>query len=111
MASAVSLEYLQSIEGQPNGLATLDNNGQLPAAQIPPTSELYKGEFPNPGALATAFPNAAQNNFAWVVSTETNWFWNDQLVPGQWVNSNIAIADYTLLTASQKAAVPYVILP
>lgn len=112
MASAVSLEYLQSIKGQPNGLASLDGTGKIPASQLPASSvEVYLGEYATDTALITAYPVAMLANYAYVDSTSSYWYWNKGLATPAWVNQQITATAYLALTAQAKASVPYVIVP
>lgn len=112
MASAISYEYLASIEGVANGLATLDGSGKLPVSQLPPGSiETYKGVFVDVTALETAFPTGSTADYAFVTSELAYYYWNNALTIPAWVNQNIAIADYLLLSSTEKAQVPYIIVP
>lgn len=111
MASSISYEYLASIEGTPNGLATLDGDGKIPASQLPSIAEVYKGEFATSPALIAAFPTAAVSNYARVDSTSSWWYWNAALATPAWVNQQISIEDYLLLSTAEKAGVPYIIEP
>lgn len=112
MSSAISYEYLVSIEGAPNGLATLDGSGYVPASQLPPSAiETYKGVFANETALTTAYPTGSTADYAFVTADLAYFYWNDALVTPAWVNQNITVSNYTALTDAQKAQVPYVIIP
>lgn len=111
MASAVSLEYLTSIQGQPNGLATLDGTGKIPTAQLPATAiEVYLGVFANVSALTTAYPTAAQGNYAFVTGTGY-YYWNAQLATPAWVSQSITATAYNALTTAGKTGVQYIIVP
>lgn len=112
MASAVSLEYLQSIQGVADGLATLDNTGKIPVSQLPPSAvSIYLGEYATDTALATAHPAASIADFAFVESTMSFWYWNQELTPAAWVNQLITADDYLDLTTDERAVVPYIIVP
>lgn len=112
MASAISLEYLQSIRGQANGLATLDAGGKLPVSQLPDSAiETYKGEYADQAALTAAYPTAILADYAYVTSTLSFWYWNARLAAPAWVNQQITAADYTALSAAEKSVVPYIIVP
>lgn len=112
MASSISLEYLQSIEGAANGLATLDGSGYIPVSQLPPGAvETYKGEFETVAALTTDYPTGNTADYAYVTGDLTYYYWNSALTTPAWVNQKITAAAYTALTAAQKAEVPYIIVP
>lgn len=111
MASAISLEYLNSIEGVANGVATLDGTGKVPASQLPSTAfETYKGDFATSAALIAAFPTAALADYAYVDATLSYWYWNKALDTPEWVNQQISAVNYSALSAEEKAAVPYIIV-
>ena len=118
MASALSLEYLQSIEGVANGLATLDSTGAVPLTQLPSSViGLFKGQFADETSLETAFPTATIADFAFVTATNSFWYWNAGLsstdTPNApaWVNQEITDANYLLLSSTAQAMVPYIIIP
>ncbi|MFA6860473.1 MAG: hypothetical protein WCR30_03710 [Clostridia bacterium] len=111
MASAISLEYLQSIEGANDGLATLDSSGKLTISQLPPSAiETYKGQFATSAALVTAFPTGSLADYAYVTATSSYWYWNAALVPAEWVNQQITETAYLALSVAERAAVPYIIV-
>lgn len=112
MSSAISLEYLNSIKGAANGLASLDGTGKVPIAQIPGGAiETYKGEFADSTALTTAYPTGNLGDYAYVTADLAFYYWNSKLAVPAWVNQNITAANYALLTAAEKSAVPYIIIP
>lgn len=112
MASAISFEYLNSIEGVANGLATLDGSGKLPISQLPENIiETYKGEYLDSIALIAAYPLADLADYAYVIATNSYWYWNDALLLPGWVNQQITAIAYLALTPAAKAAVPYIIIP
>ena len=112
MASAVSLEYLTSLEGAPNGLATLDGSGKIPVSQLPPTAvETYKGQFATSAALIAAYPSGSIADYAYVTATNSYWYFNSALATPAWVDEHITAAAYTALSAAAKGAVPYNIVP
>jgi len=112
MASAVSYEYLKSIQGAPNGIPNLDGGGQVPASQLPPSAvSPFKGQFADETALTTAYPTAGIADYAYVNDTTSFWYWNAGLTTPAWVNQEIAEADYLLLSDSAKAMVPYIVVP
>lgn len=111
MASSISYEYLVSIEGVASGLATLDTGGKVPLSQLPNSViETYKGEYATSVALIAAHPTANLADYAYVEGSSSYWYWNKKLAVPTWVNQQIAIAAYLLLSASEKAAVPYIIV-
>lgn len=113
MASSISLEYLRSIEGAANGLATLDGSGKVPVSQIP-TSALespYKGSYADYLTLATAIPTGERADYAYVEDEEVFYYWNSELGSPSWIPQTITPTAYDLLTATQKAQVPYIIIP
>ena len=111
MSSAVSLEYLQSIEGAVGGLATLDSTGKIPVGQMPAGSvETYKGVYATTALLIAAHPTGAIADYAYDTATLSFWYWNALLAVPAWVNQMITEDAYQLLTAPQKAAVPYIII-
>lgn len=114
MASAVSLEYLISLQGAPNGLATLDPNGTVPLTQLPPSvvsGNSFKGEFDDQAALMTAHPTAQLADYAFVNSTSSFWYWNPRLAVPAWVNQIITVAEYMVLSPEENDVVPYIIVP
>jgi len=112
MASSVSLEYLLSIEGVADGLATLDWTGLIPVAQIPPSAlDVFKGEYATDTALEAAFPTASIAQYAYVDSTNSYWYWNPQLTTPAWVNQQITATAYQALTPAVQSVVPYIIIP
>ena len=112
MSSAISLEYLNSIEGVANGLATLDGTGKVPIAQIPSGAvETFKGEYADLTALTTAYPTANLGDYAYVTADLAFYYWNSKLSVPAWVNQNITVVNYALLTADEKSAIPYIIIP
>ena len=73
--------------GQPNGVATLDENGKLVLSQIPggitPGGDSHnKGWFATPDSLPTT---AEDGDYAIVGSTDTIWVWDSDT--SKWVNS------------------------
>lgn len=111
MASAVSYEYLKSIQGVTGGIATLGSNGLVPPAQLPPIASQYKGQFATVAALQTAYPTALLADYAYVTATSTFWYWNTGLAVPAWVNQEIEETDYLDLTDAAKASVPYLVVP
>ena len=112
MSSAISLEYLNSIEGVANGLATLDGTGKVPLSQIPGGAiETYKGEYATSALLITAYPSANLADYAYVTATLSYWYWNKSLSTPAWVNQEITATAYNLLSDTEKASVPYIIIP
>lgn len=112
MASAVSLEYLNSQKGVANGIASLDGTGKIPVAQLPASAvETYKGEFATSAALIAAFPTGLTADYAYVTATSSYWYWNSGLATPAWVNQEITAVAYLALTAQAKARVPYIIVP
>jgi hypothetical protein len=133
MASALSLEYLQSIEGAANGLATLDATTKVPmlqlsagvanglatldAAGLVPESQLptsvinpYKGEYADEATLIAAHPTGVLADYAYNDDTMSFWYWNAAVTIAAWVNQEITAVAYALLTADEKAVVPYIII-
>jgi len=112
MASALSFEYLKAIQGVPNGIPTLDGDGNIPEAQLPPSATSpFKGEFADVVALTTAYPTAELADYAYVDDTMSFWYWNPALTVPAWVNQEITETDYGTLTAIQKSMIPYLIIP
>ncbi len=112
MSSAISLEYLNSIEGVANGLATLDGTGKILLTQLPEGAiETYKGEFATLLALQTDYDIANLADYAYVTEDLSFYYWNSKLATPAWVNQNITVTNYNLLSASEKSAVPYIIIP
>ncbi|MCL2397713.1 MAG: hypothetical protein FWC93_06560 [Defluviitaleaceae bacterium] len=112
MASALSYEFLKSIQGAPNGIPTLDGDGNIPEAQLPPSVvSPFKGEFADEAELILAYPTANLADYAYVDDTNSFWYWNAGMTTSQWVNQEIAEVDYLLLTPAGKSMVPYLIVP
>jgi hypothetical protein len=111
MASSVSYELLQSKQGVANGLATLDGSGKVPVSQLPAQAvETYKGQYTTSALLIAAHPTGTIADYAYVTTeTSSYWYWN-VAIPG-WVNQQITEAAYLLLSAAEKAAVPYIVEP
>jgi len=112
MSSAVSLEYLESLVNEPNGIAGLNSSGKLNPSVLPAGSvETYKGQFATTALLIVAFPVGSIADYAYVDATNSFWYWNAKLVVPTWVNQVITPALYNALTTAQKACVPYIIIP
>ena len=112
MASAVSYEYLKSIQGAPNGIPTLDSGGEIPVAQLPSSvMSPFKGEFADEEELVLDYPTAELADYAYVDDTSSFWYWNPGLSVPAWVNQEIAEADYLLLTPAEMSMVPYIVVP
>ena len=83
--------------GQPNGIATLDENGKLVSSQLPgggitPGGDSHnKGWFVNPSALPTTGENG---DYAIVGTTDTIWVWDSDT--NKWVNTGVANAIKTV---------------
>lgn len=113
MASSISLEYLQSIEGAANGLATLDSSGTIPVVQLPAIAitSPYKGSYADYLTLATAFPTGSVADYAYVEDEAVFYYWNQELGSPSWIPQTITENDYSLLSAAAKSQVPYIIIP
>ncbi|MCL2420976.1 MAG: hypothetical protein FWD03_03885 [Defluviitaleaceae bacterium] len=112
MASALSYEYLKSVQGAPNGIPTLDGNGEIPSTQLPDSAvSPFKGQFADEAALTTAYPTANIADFAYVDDTNSFWYWNAGLDTPAWVNQEIAETDYIALTIAEQSMVPYLVTP
>jgi len=112
MSSAISYEYLNSIKGTANGLATLDGTGKVPLSELPEGAiETYKGEYATSALLIAAYPTSNLANYAYITATSSYWYWNKALGVPSWVNQEIPIASYLLLSSAEKSAVPYIIVP
>jgi len=112
MASAVSYEYLKSIQGVPNGIPTLDGSGNIPEAQLPPSATSpFKGQFADETELIDEYPTAGIADFAFVDDTASFWYWNAGLTVPAWTNQEIEETDYLLLSNLAKSMVPYLVLP
>ena len=116
MASAISLEYLQSLQGAANGIATLDSTGVVPLTQLPASvMGLFKGQYVDSTTLEAAYPTATIAEFAYVTATNSFWYWNDGLTstdtPSEpaWVNQEISATDYLALSVTAQSMVPYII--
>ena len=106
--SAIVFENLQSIKGQPNGLATLGADGKIPVSQLPDTAiRSFIGQFANSAALIAAHPTGRLADYAYVTEGATFWYWNAMLATPAWVNQRILNADYIALSAAAQFAVPY----
>lgn len=83
--------------GQPNGIATLDENGKLVASQLPgggitPGGDSHnKGWFVDPSALPVTGENG---DYAIVGTTDTVWVWDSDT--NKWVNTGVANAIKTV---------------
>ena len=111
MASSISYEYLVSIEGVANGLATLDNSGKVLTSQLPPEAiETFKGTYATSAALIAAHATGSLGDYAYVTETSSYWYWNSGRDPAAWVNQQITAAAYALLSPEAQAAVPYIII-
>lgn len=110
MASALSYELFTSKLGVANGVATLDGSGLVPVSQLPPSAiETFKGEYATSAALIAAYPVGAVAFYAYVTDTLSYWYWNANLAVPAWVNQQISEVAYLLLTATEKAGVPYIV--
>lgn len=111
MASSVSYELLQAKQGAANGLATLDASAKLLAVQLPAEAiQVYKGEYATSAALIAAHVTGSLSDYAYVTETTSYWYWNAEITIPGWVNQQITEAAYALLSADEKAAVPYIII-
>jgi hypothetical protein len=111
MASALSYEYYVSKLGVASGVATLDSSGYIPVGQLPPSAvETYKGQYADYAAIVADYPSASLADYAYNDDTTSYWYWNANLATPAWVNQQIAEADYLLLTASEIAGVPYIVV-
>lgn len=109
MASQVSLEYLQSIQGVAGGIATLGDDGIVPLAQLPEgLVNNYKGEFADEAAITAALATAVKGDYTYNTETSSFWYWSDTL--SSWVNQEITASAYMALTDAAKADVPYIII-
>jgi len=112
MASAVSYEYLKSIQGAPGGIPILDGDGKIPDTQLPPTIvSPFKGRYADEAELTSARPTAGIADYAYVDDTLSFWYWNIGLVVPAWVNQEIIADDYDQLSDVEKSMVPYLIVP
>jgi len=112
MANAVSHEYLKSIQGAPNGIPTLDGDGNIPEAQLPPSAvSPFKGQFADETELTDEYPTAGIADFAYVDDTSSFWYWNAGLTVPAWINQEIEEQDYLLLSDIAKSMVPYLVVP
>ena len=112
MANAVSYEYLKYIQGAPNGIPTLDGNGEIPTSQLPNSAvSPFKGEFLDEAALIVAYPTANLADYAYVEDTTSFWYWNAGLTVPAWVNQEIAETDYLALSDAEQSMVPYLVVP
>lgn len=111
MSSAISLEYLQSITGAKNGLATLVD-GKIPSSQLPASAAgAFKGEYATITDLTTAHPTGNLGDYAYLTQAAGFFYWNAKLTAAAWVPQNITAANYSILVSAEKAAVPYIIVP
>jgi len=112
MANALSYEYLKSIQGAPNGIPTLDGDGNIPESQLPPSVvSPFKGEFADETALTDEYPTASLADYAFVDDTSSFWYWNPGLTTPAWANQEIQEADYILLSDLAKSMIPYLVVP
>ena len=112
MASAVSLEYLKSLQGAPNGIPVLDGDGEIPIGQLPSVAiSPFKGQYADEAELVGEYPTASLADYAYVDDTSSFWYWNAGLTTAAWVNQEIEEADYLLLSDLAKSMVPYIIVP
>lgn len=87
-----------SEKGAASGVATLDEGGSVPIAQIPPSVTKNLGYFATPDALISAYPTAIAGNFCIVGSTDTVWVWdtdNEEWVDGGGEGAVISINGQT----------------
>lgn len=111
MSSSISYEYLSSIKGSANGLASLDGSGKVPVSQLPSSAiETFKGEYGTSSALIIAYPTASLADYAYVDTTNSYWYWNKSLTTPAWVNQEITETNYLALSSAAKASVPYIIV-
>ncbi|MCL2854411.1 MAG: hypothetical protein FWE21_02180 [Defluviitaleaceae bacterium] len=112
MASAVSYEYLKSIQGAPNGIPTLDGSGEIPTTQLPSSAvSPFKGRFADEADLIDEYLTAGMADFAFLDDTASFWYWNALLTVPAWVNQEIEESDYLLLSDAARSAVPYLVVP
>lgn len=107
--STVSFEYLQSIQGVANGLATLGADGVVPVSQLPEgLLNNYKGEFADEAAITAAYATAVLGDYAYNTETASFWYWSPTL--SAWVNQEITATAYMALSDAAKKDVPYIII-
>lgn len=109
MPNAISYEYLKSIKGTRNGLATLNSNGIVPRSQLPPDSRNpFRGTF----ATSNDLPQKSlfAGSYAYVTGTQSFWYYNWLLDSPQWVNQNITATAYLALSEVDRSVIPYIII-
>ncbi len=112
MANAISFEYLISLAGRTDGLATLDSTGKIPIAQMPSGAiDTFKGTYADEAALSEAHASSATGDYAYVTATASYWYWNAALATPAWVNQEITATNYMALTPEAKKGAPYIIVP
>ena len=72
-------------------------------------SNNYKGSFDTSAALQTVHPTASLADYAYVVGTNSFWYWNSGLGTPAWVNQEITESGYLALSPSAKTSVPYIV--
>ena len=111
MASAISLEYLKSIQGTPNGIPNLNENCKIPISQLPPEVNcVFKGQFADEEELKIKYPTAKIADYAFIDETTSFWYWNAGLTVPAWVNQKIEEAEYLNLSEIERSIVPYIII-
>ncbi len=90
----------------------MDGAGLVPLSQLPAsTVETYKGQYATSVDLIAAYPAASLADYAYVTATSSYWYWNDALLPAAaWVDQQITEAAYLILTAPERAGVPYIVV-
>ena len=71
----------------------------------------YRGKFNTSTALSQEYTTGTSADYAYVAGTLSYWYWNPSLAIPGWVNQEISEAAYIMLSPSQRAAVPYVVVP
>jgi len=111
MANAVSYEFLKALMGAPNGIPTLDGDGEIPITQLPEAAvSPFRGRFAEIDDLEDVeTPKLA--DYAFVDESTSFWFWNPGLTTAAWVNQEINEEDYIALSPAAKAMIPYLVVP
>jgi hypothetical protein len=104
MASSITLEYLESIKGAPNGLSTLDASGKIPASEIPAITHAFVGNYTAIADLQTAYSTADYGMYGYISGIK--YFYNAALTTPGWTSVEVTATAYNAMTAAERAGMP-----
>lgn len=71
----------------------------------------YRGTYADSLSLQNACATASLADYAYVIATNSYWYWNDAATKQSWENQEITESSYNSLSSAEKAALPYIVVP